>query len=69
MGGAKKPWSERMRDNFTDQGKPWSKTVERQVKGAVAAAAAAEGTTSLNQHRRGPFDALVRALEERLANN
>jgi putative ATP-dependent endonuclease of the OLD family len=67
MGGNKKPWSDRLRANFADQGKPWSKSLERQVKAAVSAAAAAVGLDSLNEARRGPIDALVTALENRLA--
>jgi hypothetical protein len=38
-----------------------------QVKHVVSSAAAALGVDSLNQHRRGPIDALVQQLEKRLA--
>jgi hypothetical protein len=41
--------------------------LELQVKAAVSAAAAAVGLDSLNEARRGPIDALVTALENRLA--
>lgn len=66
MTSNKKVWSERVRDNFQDQGKPWSKPFERQVKEVVSSAAAAAGLASLNDHRRGPIDALLIRLQERL---
>jgi putative ATP-dependent endonuclease of OLD family len=68
MSTNKKQWSDRVRDNFQDQGKPWSSALERQVKAVVANAAANLGLSSLNEHRRGPIDALVSQLETRLAN-
>ncbi len=68
MSTNKKQWSDRIRDNFQDQGIPWSPSLERQVKAVVAAAAASVALDSLNEHRRGPIDALVSQLEERLAN-
>jgi predicted ATP-dependent endonuclease of OLD family len=67
MGTNKKQWSDRVRDNFQNAGKQWSKAVEMQVKHVVSSAAAALGVDSLNQHRRGPIDALVQQLEKRLA--
>ena len=66
MSTNKKQWSDRARDNFQDQGKPWSKALERQVKYVVSNAAVAIGLESLNQHRRGPVDALVAQIETRL---
>jgi len=66
MSTNKKQWSDRIRDNFQDQGIPWSPSLERQVKAVVAAAAASVALDSLNEHRRGPIDALVSQLEERL---
>jgi hypothetical protein len=68
MNTNKKPWSVRMRDNFENQGKPWSKTLERQIKQHVSASVAAAGLASLNPHRKGPIDALVAQLEIRLGN-
>lgn len=67
MGSSKQAWSERVRDNFQDAGKGWSKALEKQVKDTVAGAVASQGMASLNAHRRGPIDALVASLEERLS--
>jgi hypothetical protein len=69
MSTNKKDWSERIRDNFQNQGKPWTKSLERHVKMVVSTAAAASGLNSLNEYRRGPIDALVGQLERRLAAN
>jgi putative ATP-dependent endonuclease of the OLD family len=66
MSTNKKSWSDRVRDNFQNSGKPWSKSLELQVKFAVSNAAAILGLASLNQHRRGPIDALTSQLENRL---
>ncbi|MBZ5604915.1 MAG: ATP-binding protein [Acidobacteriia bacterium] len=60
-------WSERMRDTFLGQGKQWTDRVKGEVKALVGAAVAAAPATALNQHKRGSFDGLVRALEQRLA--
>ncbi|MBI5938091.1 MAG: AAA family ATPase [Betaproteobacteria bacterium] len=68
MSSNKKQWSDRVRDNFQDQGVPWSSSLERQVKLVVANAALMNGLNSLNHHRRGPIDSLVQQLEERLTH-
>lgn len=62
----KKKWSDRMRDCFINQGKPWSDKVQKQLKLAVAQAAESEGAGSLNENREGSVRALIRALEGRL---
>lgn len=62
-----KKWSERMRETFQGQGKAWNDRVKGEVKALVAGAVAATPTTALNQHKRGSFDGLVKALEDRLA--
>lgn len=69
MSTNKKPWSDRVRENFGNQGKPWTRPLERQVKSSVSSAAAAAGLGSLNEHRRGPVDALVAQLETRLSKS
>jgi predicted ATP-dependent endonuclease of OLD family len=66
MASSKKAWSDRVRDNFQDQGKPWAKPLERQIKEIVASAASAAGPASLNEHRQGPIDALIARLQNRL---
>jgi putative ATP-dependent endonuclease of the OLD family len=61
-----KKWSERMKETFQGQGKPWNDRVKRDVKRVVADAVAAAPKSALNEHKRGSFDALVKALEQRL---
>jgi hypothetical protein len=62
-----KKWSERMRDTFLGQGKQWTDRVKGEVKTLVANAVAAAPATALNPHKRGSFDGLAKALEQRLA--
>lgn len=62
-----KKWSDRMRNTFLGQGKQWNDRVKKEVKTIVANAVAAAPAAALNQHKRGSFDGLVRALEQRLA--
>jgi putative ATP-dependent endonuclease of the OLD family len=59
-------WSDRLRETFKHQGKPWSDSIEAKVKGDVADLAALSPKATLNVHKRGAFDALVTALEARL---
>lgn len=59
-------WSVRMRSAFRSSGQPWSSRLEARVKLLVANAVAANPQTALNAHRRGPVDALARALEAKL---
>jgi len=56
-----------MRNTFLGQGKQWNDRVKKEVKTIVANAVAAAPAAALNQHKRGSFDGLVRALEQRLA--
>jgi hypothetical protein len=55
-----------MRDTFKGQGKVWNETIEADVKHRVAEAVAGSSAETLIPERRAPFDALVKALEERL---
>jgi hypothetical protein len=61
-----KKWSDRMRDVFKQQGKLWNETVGKQVKEEIAGIVAANPGQSLLQQKRGAFDALVTALEQKL---
>ncbi|NTU99094.1 AAA family ATPase [Candidatus Falkowbacteria bacterium] len=56
-------WSDRMRDVFLDQGKPWNDAVKKQVKYHVANCVKKNPTTSLNVHKRNAIDAVVSSLE------
>jgi hypothetical protein len=60
-------WSDRLREAFKHQGKPWSDQIEARVKADVAELVSANASTALNAHRKGCVDALVAALEMKLA--
>jgi hypothetical protein len=60
-------WSDRLKASFKHQGKPWSDQIEANVKAAVAELVEANPENVLNPHKRNSFDALVRALEQKLA--
>jgi hypothetical protein len=63
-GGGK--WSNRLKETFKHQGKPWNDNIEARVKADVAELAALNPKTALNAHKSGAFDAVVAALEARL---
>lgn len=55
-------WSDRVADCFRSQGKPWTETMEKQVKLCVAEAIPSDPAAALNKHKRSSIDALVTAL-------
>lgn len=59
-------WSDRVRNMFLKDGKPWSDNVESRVKYAVAKAVKKSPNAALNDHKRNSIDALVRSLESLL---
>lgn len=59
-------WSERVRKCFINDAKPWGDRMKGRVKAVVAQAIATAPELALNDHKRHPIDALVRALEEKL---
>jgi putative ATP-dependent endonuclease of OLD family len=61
-----KKWSERLHATFLHQGKIWNSGVQMAVKASVADLVAATPAGALNIHKKGVFDALVRALEGKL---
>jgi hypothetical protein len=61
-----KKWSERMGDVFKRQGKPWDDATERDVKKAIALRVVQAPEGALLGACRDSFDALLRALEDRL---
>jgi hypothetical protein len=61
-------WSDRMAEIFKRNGKPWSDATKADVKAQVARAIAANPGTALLKPCRSAFDALVTALEKRLAD-
>jgi putative ATP-dependent endonuclease of OLD family len=60
-------WSDRLREAFKHQGKPWSDEIEARVKSAVADLVEVQPAAALNSHRRSSFDALVVAVEGKIA--
>ena len=59
-------WSDRLRDAFKHQGKPWSDQIEARVKEDVGELVEASAGNALNAHRKSCIDALVTALESKL---
>ncbi len=62
----KKKWSDRLKDVFLRQGKPWNEAIENDVKRTIAAKVAEEPGNALLSACRSAFDALVQAIERRL---
>jgi hypothetical protein len=63
----KAKWTSRIAATFKAQGKVWNVQTEKRVKGDIAKAVASSPGTALHPNRTASFDALVRALEERIA--
>ncbi len=59
-------WSNRLREVFKHQGKPWSDQIEARVKADVSELVELNPKITLNAHKRSAFDALVVALETKL---
>lgn len=62
----KEKWSDRLRAAFLHQGKLWGTKVEMEIKAKLGELVAASPSKALNAYKRGPFDALVAALEGKL---
>lgn len=58
-----KKWSDRVRQAFLTQGKPWNNGVESRVKHTVANCVKNKPENALNPYKRSPIDALVVSLE------
>jgi len=63
----KRKWSDRVKSTFKRAGVLWNDKVEAEVKLQVANAVSANPQDALCPGRRGSFDALVSALESKLA--
>jgi len=59
-------WSDRMKAAFAHQGKVWSAKIETALKRDMADLVVANPGRALNPHKRGAFDGLAMALEEKL---
>ena len=60
-------WSSRVKDCFMSQGKHLTDSLLSEVKQTVARAIERAPLNALNEHKRGSIDALVAALERRIA--
>jgi predicted ATP-dependent endonuclease of OLD family len=58
-----KKWSDRMKDLFNSQGKPWNEKIEAQLKEQVAICIEKNPINSINEHKKGSIDSLIRSLE------
>jgi len=57
-------WSNRIKNTYMSQGKPWNDKVEREIKGIVSQCVKKNPDKALNEHKRNSVDALVTALEQ-----
>lgn len=60
-------WSNRLRETFKHQGKPWSAQIEAKLKTEIAELVETNPGSALNLHKRSSFDTLVQALEAKLS--
>ncbi|MFS2218243.1 ATP-dependent endonuclease [Telluria sp. Tellsp104] len=60
-------WSDRAKKAFEKAAKPWGDRIKSQLKDTVARAVAKSPSTALNPHKRASIDALINALETKLA--
>jgi predicted ATP-dependent endonuclease of OLD family len=58
-----KKWSERIKNVFMSQGKPWNDSIEKEIKDLVADRVSKDPKNALNQHKQSSIDALIKALE------
>ena len=65
----KRKWSDRLKAAFEHQGKVWSSKVEMNIKADIADLIGANPAKALNANKRGAFDGLVSALEEKLTQH
>lgn len=63
-----KKWSERVKNVFMNQGKPWSDIILAKIKNTVGQSVAKNPENALNLHKRNSIDALVLALERMIKN-
>lgn len=61
-----KKWSDRIKQCFQTQGKPWNDSIEAKVKETVANSISKDVANSLNQHKRNSIDALIISIESLL---
>jgi putative ATP-dependent endonuclease of OLD family len=59
-------WSARLGEAFKTTGKQWNDQVKEEVKGRIAELVVQNPAGALHAARRGPFDALIAGLKQRL---
>lgn len=59
-------WSDRVKNVFHSQGKPWSNQIESKVKYLVANEIKNNPENALNSHKKSSIDALIKSLEAKL---
>jgi putative ATP-dependent endonuclease of OLD family len=59
-------WSDRLREVFKNQGKPWSDQIKARLKADVVELVENNAQSALSVHRKSCFDALISALENKL---
>ena len=59
-----KKWSERMKNVFMDQGKPWNDSIKQKVKYIVANCVSKGPRAALNEHKSNSIKSLIEALED-----
>ena len=64
---SKEKWSDRVRRAFDEGAKMWDDSIKMAVKQTVIDSCVAFGTDCLNAHRQHVIDALIEALESKLA--
>ncbi len=61
-------WSDRVKECFLSQGKPFNKTIKANVKKTVSEVIALNATNALCPHKRSSIDALAASLERLISN-
>jgi len=62
-----KKWSDRIKELFRNQGKPFNDDIKSKLKAEIAGIVLRNPAAALNPHKRSSFDALVKGLEVKLA--
>ncbi|MFA5785265.1 MAG: hypothetical protein WC962_10340, partial [Phycisphaerae bacterium] len=66
INGHRHKWSKRMEKIFQSQGKRWNDKVKKQVKTLISELVESSQDNVINTHRKDCFDALIRALRDKL---
>lgn len=61
-----KKWTDRIKNSFEKEGKPWNKEILKEIKTIVATQVEKSGERFLLSYNRGSIDSIVDALERRI---